>query len=171
MKFFRVVLCLSLLVACFVCNSFADTVTDSAIEVPEPSIFETVSDSSSSGLTVVINPTDNSSLLEVIDRLAASSSSESDFSSVAFDAPVLKSVNVSNERISASDANGFKAVVLGLIGDYDTIITDYTYQNQQGYTTHSIDVSPDWSWIGSGVIFLVCVYCFFRIAGGLLCSR
>lgn len=163
-------MCVFILVTCLFCNVFADTVTDSAIEISESSIFETVSDSSS-GLTVVVNPTDNSSLLEVIDRLASSGSSESDISSVSFDAPVLKSVNVSNERISASDANGFKAVILGLIGDYDTIITDYTYQNQQGYTQHSIDVTPDWAWIGSGLIFLVCVFCFFRIVGGLLCSR
>lgn len=84
----------------------------------------------------------------------------------------LMSVNVSSERISADDANGFKAVVLDLIGDYETIITDYTYQSgSSGYYSHSIDITPDWSWISSASIFLVVVYCAFRLVGGMLCNR
>lgn len=169
LKFFRLVSCICLLVGCMFSFVFADTVSDSAIEDPDPSIFEV--DDSSSGLTVVVNNPNNDFLLEAIERISSSSSTEDYVPSIAYTDMQLRSVNVSNERISASDANGFKAVVLGLLGDYDTIITDYTYQNQQGYTQHSIDVTPDWSWIGSGVIFLVVVYCSFRIIGGLLCSR
>ena len=168
LKFFRVVISVFILVHCLCFYCFADS-TDSAIEAPEPSIFDI--EDSSSGVTVVVNPSDNSFLLEAIDRISSSNSSQSAILENPYDNMQLRSVNVSNERISASDANGFKSVVLGLIGDYNTIITDYTYQNTQGYTQHSIDVTPDWSWIGSGVIFIVVVYCSFRIIGGLLCSR
>lgn len=80
----------------------------------------------------------------------------------------LRSVNVSNERISASDTNGFKSVMLSLIGDYETTITDYVYQNQQGYTQHSITVEQDWSWIMSCVLFTVVVFCTFLSVAKIL---
>lgn len=77
------------------------------------------------------------------------------------DSLILSSVNVSNERITANDTNGFKSVMLSLIGDYETTITDYTYQNTQGYTQHSITVERDWSWIMSCALFTVVVFCTF----------
>lgn len=172
MRFFRLVSCICLLSLCFVCFSFADTVSGSAIEDPSVTtsdIFEV--DNVPSGLTVVVNNPDNSSLIEALDRIGSSSSSETDFPSASFEGMQLMSVNISNERISASDANGFKAVVLDLIGDYETIITDYTYQNQVGNVQHSIDVTPDWSWISSIALFAIVVYCAFRIVGGILCNR
>lgn len=83
---------------------------------------------------------------------------------------VLRSVNVSNERITANDANGFKAIMLSLIGDYETVITDYTYQSgSSGYYSHSISIERDWSWIWSCIMFIVCIYCTFRAVGGILC--
>lgn len=82
---------------------------------------------------------------------------------------ILRSVNVSNEKVTASDANGFKAVMLSLIGDYETVITDYTYQSgTSGYYSHSISIERDWSWIWSCVCFIVVIYCFFRMIGGLV---
>lgn len=90
--------------------------------------------------------------------------------SIDFSGLSLQSVDVSLQRVSASGSNGFKAVVLGLLGDYETVVTDYTYQNQSGYTTHSIDVSYDWAWICSAAIFLVVLYCCFRLIG-LMFSR
>ena len=84
------------------------------------------------------------------------------------DPPVLKSVSRSNERISASDANGFKAVMLSLIGDYEMVITDYTYQNQSGYITHSINVELDYSWIFSCVMFIVIIFCTFLSCAKIL---
>lgn len=80
----------------------------------------------------------------------------------------LKSVNVSNERITANDTNGLKSIMLDLIGDYETVVTDYVYQNTSGYTTHSITIERDWSWILSCCLFIVVVYCTFRAVGGIL---
>lgn len=83
----------------------------------------------------------------------------------------IKSVSVSSERVSASDSNGFKAVMLGLIGDYETVITDYTYrQGTQQYDSHSINIERDWSWIFSCCTFMLVVLCVFRLVGGLLCK-
>lgn len=73
--------------------------------------------------------------------------------------------------VTPQQSNGFKKVILQLIGNYDTVVTDYTYQNYNGYTTHSIDVQPDYSWIASAVIFLAVLYCALRFIGGLFSGR
>lgn len=70
-------------------------------------------------------------------------------------------------RVSANQTTGLHSVVLGLIGDYNPIVKDYTYQSTQGYTSHSIDIQPDWSWIASAFIFVVIIFCVFRFLGGL----
>lgn len=84
----------------------------------------------------------------------------------------LQLVNVKStvKRVSASDSNGFKAVILGMIGDYETVITDYTYSSGSGYTNHSISIERDYAWIWSCILFIVAVYCTFRIIGGMLCK-
>lgn len=73
--------------------------------------------------------------------------------------------------VTPNQSNGFKKVILQLIGNYDTVVTDYTYQNYNGYTQHSIDVQPDYSWIASAVIFLAVLYCALRFIGGLFSGR
>lgn len=151
------------------CFVFADSVTGSAIDESVSEIFET--ETSSTGITVVVNNPDNSSAFSALTDYIVSRDSEDSVYSLSNEPLQLRSVNVSNETISASDANGFKAIILGLLGDYTTIITDYTYQNQQGYTTHSIDVTPDWSWVCSAGIFVVVVFCSMKMIGGLLCNR
>ena len=80
----------------------------------------------------------------------------------------LKSVNVSNERVSASDSSGFKAVMLTVLGDYETVVTDYVYQNQSGYTTHSITIERDWSWIMSAAMLIVVTFCTFLSVSTIL---
>lgn len=86
------------------------------------------------------------------------------------DSPTLTSVDISKKRVSASDTSGFKAVMLTLLGDYETVVTDYTYQNQSGYITHSIQVERDWAWIMSCAMFIMVIYCTFiscaKILGG-----
>lgn len=73
-------------------------------------------------------------------------------------------------RISAQDTSGFHAVVLGLLGDYNPIAvtTSYQYPSGQTYQTrYQVDVEPDWSWICTAAIFVVIIFCLFRLIGGL----
>lgn len=79
----------------------------------------------------------------------------------------VQEVSTSTLRISANQTSGFHAVILGLLGDYNPIVKDYTYQSSQGYTSHSIEITPDWSWIASAAIFLVIIFCLFRLIGGI----
>lgn len=43
--------------------------------------------------------------------------------------PELVSAETKSQKVTAADATGLKAVMLSLIGDYETTITDYTYQS------------------------------------------
>lgn len=81
----------------------------------------------------------------------------------------LLEVKSTTNRVSASDATGLKSLMLTLIGDYDTVVTDYTYQSSNGYTTHSIQIERDWSWIISAVLFAVVIYCTIRGIVAILC--
>lgn len=76
-------------------------------------------------------------------------------------------VEVSSLRLSASDTSGLHSIILSLIGDYNPIVKDYTYQSSNGYTSHSIDIQPDWSWIASCAVFMLIIFCVFRFFGGL----
>lgn len=75
---------------------------------------------------------------------------------------VITNVEVNRISVSPSDANGLKSVVLSLIGDYETIVTDYTYSNGS-YTQHSIDVQYDMPWLISAALFAICIWSCFKM--------
>ena len=84
-------------------------------------------------------------------------------------------VTVEPLRISPSNTSGFHAVVLGLLGDYNPIAvtTAYQYPSGTGFQTrYQVDVEPDWSWICTAALFVVIIFCLFRLIGGLFsCKR
>ena len=78
--------------------------------------------------------------------------------------------DITRHYLSADDTVGLKSVILSLIGPYETIITDYTYETSpSGIQYHSVSIERDISWIWSCIIFVVVIFCVFRIIGGLLC--
>lgn len=84
----------------------------------------------------------------------------------------LQLVNVEQTRqtVTPSDANGLKAVLLTILGDYETVVTDYEYRNNNNtYMSHSIAIEQDYAWICSACIFGLVIYCTFRAIGGILC--
>lgn len=83
----------------------------------------------------------------------------------------LTDVQTSITRVSASDSNGFKAIILNLIGDYEMVTKEYTYTSTNGYTSKQVSTESDYSWMFSAGIFIIVVYCFLRILGGVICGR
>lgn len=81
------------------------------------------------------------------------------------DEKVLTEVKAS--PVTPSTTNGFHNIIISLLGNYEPITVDYTYSSSQGYTSHSIDTSPDWSWICSAIIFLCVLFCTFKFIGGI----
>lgn len=81
----------------------------------------------------------------------------------------LVSAQVTSYSLTSSDTSGLKAIMLDLIGDYDTVVTDYTYrQGSSSYESHSIDVQPDYAWICSFSLFALIIYCLFRLGGAFI---
>lgn len=76
------------------------------------------------------------------------------------------------KAVTPSDTNGFKAVLLTVLGDYETVVTDYEYRNNNNtYMSHSIAIEQDYAWICSAAMLGLIVYCTFRIIGGMLCKQ
>lgn len=86
---------------------------------------------------------------------------------------ILTGVSVmSLSPVTPSDTNGFKAVLLELLGNYDPIIVEYEYQNSNSqYVNYLREVQPDYVWLCSAAFVLVVIYCLFRLGGAILCKR
>lgn len=113
----------------------------------DSSDFSVSSDSSASSNTDETNPLDTSDMF-------------------------LQSVDVySVTPVTPQNTSGLKSVILGLIGDYDTVVTDYTYTNNNGYVSHTIEVQPDYVFICSFAMLCLIIYCLFRLGGALIGIR
>lgn len=73
--------------------------------------------------------------------------------------------------ITPSNTNGLKKILVQLFGNYETIVSEYRYSNSNGYTSISIDQSPDYVWMISAATFLLILYCIFRFLGGVFLGR
>lgn len=70
--------------------------------------------------------------------------------------------------VQPSDTSGLKKVLLELIGDYDAVVVEYSYENTQGYTSYVREIQPDYVWLVSAGLFTLVIYCIFRLGGALL---
>lgn len=75
------------------------------------------------------------------------------------------------EPITPSDATGLKAVLLSVLGNYESIVTDYRYQNASGNWQYLREIQPDYVWLASAGVFGLLLWCTFRMAGGIFCRR
>ena len=90
-------------------------------------------------------------------------------------APVLDGMQyvgtqlMSLSPVTETNSTGFKAVLLGLLGNYDTIVTVHQYQSgSQGYYSTVTDVQPDYVWLTGAALLLLLIYCLFRLGGALI---
>lgn len=81
------------------------------------------------------------------------------------------SVLAVSDPVTAADANGFKAVILDLLGDYEGVVVEYSYENTNGYTSYVREIQPDYPWIASAIIFLAVLWCTFRMGAAMLCRK
>ena len=73
--------------------------------------------------------------------------------------------------VTPANSNGFKAVLLTLLGNYDPIVYDYTYQTNNQYYSHSITIQEDYPWLCGAAIFSIVLYCVFRMIGGIFIGK
>lgn len=71
--------------------------------------------------------------------------------------------------VTPSNTSGFKSVLLGLLGNYDTIVTVHQYQSDSSsYRSYVTDVQPDYVWLTGAALLLLLIYCLFRLGGALI---
>lgn len=75
------------------------------------------------------------------------------------------------DPVTAADSNGFKSVVLDLLGDYEAIVVEYAYENTNGYTSYVREIQPDYPWLIGAAIFGIVLYCTIRLGAKILCNR
>lgn len=73
--------------------------------------------------------------------------------------------------VGSEDASGLKAVMLALIGDWDSIVVEHAYQSSQGYTNYVREIQLDYPWLCSCAVFLVVLFCVLRGGFSVLCKR
>lgn len=73
--------------------------------------------------------------------------------------------------ISPSNSNGLKAIMLSLIGDWDSIVVEHEYENNNGYTSYVREIQLDYPWLCSCAIFLVVLFCILRGGFAVLCRQ
>lgn len=72
--------------------------------------------------------------------------------------------------VGPDDRSGLVKLVLGIIGEYDPIVAEYSYQGNNGYTQYVREIQPDYVWIISAGVFVLLLYCVFRLWGVFLSS-
>lgn len=85
----------------------------------------------------------------------------------------LTSVRVLRSVAPVEPANdgSLKSVFLSLIGSYDPIVLEYEYTSQQGYTSYLREVQLDYPWLASAFLFIVVLWCVFKIGGRVIWNK
>lgn len=73
--------------------------------------------------------------------------------------------NVETFQLSPiEDSTGLKGVLLRVLGPYDNIVTQYRYQQSNNqYYTYVNEVTPDYPWIASAVLFIALLVSLFGL--------
>lgn len=63
-----------------------------------------------------------------------------------------------------TSSSGLKGVLLEILGPYDNIVTQYQYrQNSSTNYSYVNEVTPDYPWIASAVLFIVLLWSIFGL--------
>lgn len=84
--------------------------------------------------------------------------------------PVLTDVTMLTglAPVTPSDATGFKAVLLGLLGNYDPPVVQFEYTTNNNYKQYVNEIQPDFVWLCSCGLLALMIFCLFKLGGALL---
>lgn len=142
-------------------DSVVDSVSDLVdTATSEAAPGESVPQVSPGGNTIyVLNQPSETSESEVISDDGASSVN-----------PVLTDIAMFTglAPVTPDDATGFKAVLLGLLGNYDPPVVQFEYTNSNNYKQYVNEIQPDYVWLCSCGLLALMIFCLFRLGGALL---
>lgn len=84
--------------------------------------------------------------------------------------PVLTDVTMLTglAPVTSSDATGFKAVLLGLLGNYDPPVVQFEYTTNNNYKQYVNEIQPDFVWLCSCGLLALMIFCLFKLGGALI---
>lgn len=99
-----------------------------------------------------------------------SESEVASYAGVASSDPVLTDVSMLTglAPVTPSDATGFKAVLLGLLGNYDPPVIQFEYTTNNNYKQYVNEIQPDYVWLCSCGLLALMIFCLFKLGGALL---
>lgn len=75
------------------------------------------------------------------------------------------------DPITPSNSNGLKAILLDILGDYSAIQVEMRYTNTNGTYNYVREIQPDYVWMASALLFIVMIWCVFKLGGAILCKK
>lgn len=75
------------------------------------------------------------------------------------------------DPITPSNSNGLKAILLDILGNYSAIQVEMRYTNTNGTYSYVREIQPDYVWMASAFLFIVMVWCVFKLGGAILCKK
>ena len=72
--------------------------------------------------------------------------------------------------VRPSDANGFKQVMLEVIGNYDAIVVEHQYESYNGSINYVREIQYDYPWLCSCGLFAIVLFCILRGGFAVLCK-
>lgn len=149
----------------FTVGETVDSVVDSVSDLVNSATSETapgesVSQVSSGGNTVYVLTQPDSEVVR-----------DATPTPVSIDDPGVTITDISLSSVAPvtpSSTSGFKAALLGILGNYDPVIVEYQYQSSQGYNNYLREVQPDYVWLCSAALLALVIYCLFKLGGGLI---
>lgn len=128
-------------------------------------------DESNDGSTTIENTSTDTVtpvVVNLTDLLNGQNKDDDEIKTVVSVEPELVGMTQTMQKVSAEDTTGFKAVMLSLLGDYETVVTDYEYRTGNNtYYSHSIAIERDWAWMCSCGIFAILLICTFKTIGAI----
>ena len=142
-----------------------DSVVDSVSD-----LVDTATSQASSGESVPqVSPGGNT--IYVLNQPSETSESEvaSDVGTSSAD-PVLTDVTMFTglAPVTPDDSTGFKAVLLGLLGNYDPPVVQFEYTTSNNYRQYVNEIQPDYVWLCSCGLLALMIFCLFKLGGALL---
>lgn len=142
-----------------------DSVVDSVSDLVDTATSQTAPGESPSE----VSPGGNT--IYVLNQPSETSESEVDLNAGTTSSdPVLTDVTMLTglAPVTPSDATGFKAVLLGLIGNYDPPVVQFEYTTNNNYKQYVNEIQPDYVWLCSCGLLALMIFCLFRLGGALL---
>lgn len=66
--------------------------------------------------------------------------------------------------------NNVYTVFTDFFGTYEPCVSSFSAVSGSSITT-TYEVSTNWGYIGSVVLFIVFLYCILRVLGGIICAK